>query len=334
MALEITTLADDEIVAFDGHRRRVFEGVAPGGSVEIDGETIRTPSRRGELLATVCTTNDVHFGETTCGVIDGTDIGPTFSTAPGEDPYPEVMNRGAVVEMAAARPDAVVVKGDLTASGTTEEYQRFLDVYRPAFGDRLHHVRGNHDSYHGGDYAAWPTQEVTLDGVTLAILDTSRDQQVNGSLSAEQIEWLDELGARVDQPVLVFGHHNTWNPSSDPRSEDYFGIRPDDAEALHAVFGRRPRLAGYFAGHTHRNLRQAVAGAGDAPFVEVACVKDYPGAWAEYRVFEGVILQVFRRVSTPEALEWTEKTRHMYQGSYAGYAFGTVADRNFEIPIT
>ena len=31
-------------------------------------------------------------------------------------------------------------------------------------------------------------------------------------------------------------------------------------------------------------------------------MKDYPGAWAEYRVFEGGILQVHRRISTPEAL--------------------------------
>ena len=37
----------------------------------------------------------------------------------------------------------------------------------------------------------------------------------------------------------------------------------------------------------------------DKPFVEVACVKDYPGSWAEYRVFEGGVLQVHRRISTP-----------------------------------
>jgi hypothetical protein len=65
----------------------------------------------------------------------------------------------------------------------------------------------------------------------------------------------------------------------------------------------------------------------------VSCVKDYPGAWAEYRVHEGGIVQVFHRISTPEALAWTEQTRHMYAGLYADYAFGTVSDRNFLIPI-
>ena len=39
----------------------------------------------------------------------------------------------------------------------------------------------------------------------------------------------------------------------------------------------------------------------DVPFVEVACVKDYPGAWAEYRVYEGGYTQVVRRVAAPAA---------------------------------
>ena len=46
---------------------------------------------------------------------------------------------------------------------------------------------------------------------------------------------------------------------------------------------------------------------GDVPFVEVACVKDYPGSWAEYRVFEGGVLQVHRRLSSPAALAWSER---------------------------
>jgi 3',5'-cyclic-AMP phosphodiesterase len=67
------------------------------------------------------------------------------------------------------------------------------------------------------------------------------------------------------------------------------------------------------------------------PYVEVACVKDFPGAWAEYRVFEGGILQVFRRISAPEALAWSEKTRDMYGGLYDAYAFGQLGDRCFLI---
>jgi predicted phosphodiesterase len=242
------------------------------------------------------------------------------------------MNRAAVAEMSRLEPAVVVVKGDLTSSGTTAEYDRFLRVYGPAFGERLVHIRGNHDAYHGTSFADTAMQAVHLDGVTLAVLDTSRLHQVNGSVSAEQIEWLDDLAASADRPVLVFGHHHIWNPARDERIDHFFGIRPDDAEALLATFARRPRLRGYFAGHTHRHRRQLLGGTGVVPFVEVACVKDFPGAWAEYRVFDGGILQVARRIGAPDALAWTERTRAMYDGSYGRYAFGALDDRCFLIP--
>jgi 3',5'-cyclic-AMP phosphodiesterase len=89
---------------------------------------------------------------------------------------------------------------------------------------------------------------------------------------------------------------------------------------------------GYFAGHTHRNRVRRFAETGDVPWVEVACVKDFPGTWAEYRVFEGGILQINHRISTAEALAWSERCRAMVHGYYPTYAFGQVSDRCF--PIT
>ena len=329
MPVELTSVADDEVVVFDGLARRHYDGLDPDTGYVLDGVEARTSARPGELLCRFATVNDVHFGETTCGVIDGTDIGPTFSVPHGAEPYPELMNRGAVSEIAAIDPAAVLVKGDLTANGTEDEYRKFRSFYEPTFGDRLHVVRGNHDSYHGGSFAAVPMQEIRLPGVCLALLDTSRDHQVNGSLSDDQIEWLDELATRCDEQVLVFGHHPMWNPDRDQRHDDVFGLRPGSAEAMLEVFLRRPRLRGYFAGHTHRNQRQRIRASGETPWVEVACVKDYPGTWAEYRVFEGGVLQVHRRIATPEALAWTEQTRHMYEGGYAAYALGSLDDRCF-----
>ena len=41
----------------------------------------------------------------------------------------------------------MLVKGDLSQDGTPEELGAFEACYRPAFGDRLHVVRGNHDAY-------------------------------------------------------------------------------------------------------------------------------------------------------------------------------------------
>ena len=224
-----------------------------------------------------------------------------------------------------------MVKGDLTTHGIREEYEQFLACYGAAFGERLHHVRGNHDGYYGETFAADAPQEVNLPGVTLAVLDTVIPTITEGQVSAAQLEWLDELGGRAEVPVLVFGHHHVWSPASRQRPEKYFGINPDDSEKLIDVFARRPRLAGYFAGHTHRNRVRRMAPTGDVPFVEVACVKDFPGAWAEYRVFEGGILQVVHRVSRADAVVWSEKTRAMFGGLYPQYSFGQMADRCFQV---
>jgi len=327
--VEVTTVTTDEVVLFDGRALRTVDGLEPGRQYEIEGHDVRTLTAPGALLGRIATVNDVHFGETECGVVGGTDIGPVFSAEPGDEPYPDVMNRGAVDEIRRIDPEVVVVKGDLTSTGTLDEYGQFLDMYGSAFGDRLVHVRGNHDSYHGTAFADRPTQEIAVDGATLAVLDTARLGQVNGSVSADQIDWLDELATRTDDQVLVFGHHHVWNPELDARRDDFFGIRPDDSEALFEVFARRRNLLGYFAGHTHRNRRMHVEQAGGAAFVEVACVKDFPGAVAEYRIHEGGVCQVFRRISDPRCLEWSQRTRQMYEGGYGAYAFGRLADRCF-----
>jgi hypothetical protein len=131
--------------------------------------------------------------------------------------------------------------------------------------------------------------------------------------------------------VLVLGHHHVWNPDSGSREGTYYGIDPDASQGLVDVVARRPALVAYAAGHTHRNRVVHVSAAGAVPWAEVAATKDFPGAWAEYRVYEGGILQVLHRIADPEALRWTERTRAMYAGLYAEYAFGSLEDRCFPI---
>jgi Icc protein len=353
---ELSTVSDDEVVAHlpgeGGAPAEVLrrDALAPDSDYDFSGLRLRTlPRPGGELLARVTTANDVHFGENGCGIVGhgdtselgdlatGADAGsaaptPVLRSQAGETPYPQLMSDHAAGEMAALQPDAVVVKGDLTDAGRPEEYQAFLDCYEGAFGERLVHVRGNHDAYEGRRFADAEVREVTLPGVILAVLDTTIERSATGQLRSSQLEWLDELAARADRPVLVFGHHHCWKPGS-RRSATYFGIRPEDSEALVAVVARRARIAGYFAGHTHRNRVRRFAETGEVPYVEVASTKDFPGSWAEYRIFEGGILQVHRRTSTPEALAWSDRCRALYWGVYPAYAFGTLADRCFAIGL-
>jgi 3',5'-cyclic AMP phosphodiesterase CpdA len=273
--------------------------------------------------------NDVHFGETECGLL-GTEeeIGPVFRSAPGDDPYPEVMNRGAIAAVQALAPDAIVVKGDLTDKGTEAEYEAFLRAYTK-LGERMHHVRGNHDAMVTETIATTGPFAVELPGATLAVLDTVRPGTDRGRVSQEQLDWLDDVAGSSTAPVLVFGHHHPWDPSSHERSETYFGINPDDSDALCEVIARRESIAGYFAGHTHRTRARHFPQARNVPVVEIACVKDYPGAWAEYRIYEDGYTQLTRRVDTTEAMAWTEQTRGMFAGLYRDYALGELNDRCF-----
>ena len=75
--------------------------------------------------------------------------------------------------------------------------------------------------------------------MTLAVLDTVDPGSSSGARSrATSSTWLDELAGDTAGPVLVFGHHHIWNLDADHRSDTYFGINPDDSEALAAR--RRP----------------------------------------------------------------------------------------------
>ena len=337
VAVEVWTVADDEIVATDGAEVLVFDGLEPGTEVEVPGVgPVRTLDRPpGERLATICTVNDVHFGEVECGRIEAMpELGPVLSVRPGEEPYPVVMNRAAcaAISVAAERgavPWAVVAKGDLTSAGTADEHAAFLACYGAAFGDRLAAVRGNHDAMTGQTFAAGP-RAVELPGITVAVLDTVIPGGHSGWVDDDQLAWLDDLArqAEVDgRMVLLLGHHHPWNPASPTRPDGYFGIHPDASERLVEVIARRRAIVATGAGHTHRNRVRRFPATGGLPHAEVASTKDFPGSWAEYRVHEGGVLQIHRRLLEPAALSWSERCRSMIAGLYASYASGGLADR-------
>jgi Icc protein len=294
----------------------------------------------GELLSTIATVNDLHFGETVCGFLDGVDIGPVLRSDPGAEPYPTLMNRVAVSEIAAVQPVAVVAKGDLTATGAAVEYAEFESVYRTEFGERLIVTLGNHDKPGSGgeipDVAA--VQMVDVDGATIAVLDTARPGRAGGEVSIDQAEELDEAAARADRPLLVFGHHPAGGEDIDrlfgPSSAGANCLDPASTARLVSVVARRSSISAYFAGHTHRNKVRRLPQTGGFPWVEVGCVKDFPGSWAEYRVHESGVLQIHHRISSdPEALRWSERCRAMFGGRYPAYALGEESDRSFEIPM-
>jgi 3',5'-cyclic AMP phosphodiesterase CpdA len=335
--MDITTVADDLAVLHDGLDVRRYDGLAPDTDHVLDGTSVRTlATPDGALLCRFATVNDVHFGETEAGRIDDLPEGPIRRADAGAEPYPEVMNRAAATEMAAIDPAVVVVKGDLSVDGRPEEWAAFEACYRGTFGDRLHVVRGNHDAYrHQGEYAG--DQWIELPGLAIALLDTTIPGATTGAIDREQISWLNDQCVAADGPVIVMGHHQQWIGSGPDakRGEDYFGLHPDSGDALDELAQRHACVIAYTAGHTHRHRVRRMARSG-VPSIEVGCTKDFPGTWAEYRVYDGGILQVVHRTSAPEALAWSEQCRSLYSDfgvDYAAYAMGTLADRCFQIAL-
>jgi Icc protein len=334
--MDITTVTDDCIVIHDGQHVERRNGLTPDTDYDIDGTTVRTLRRpAGELLSRFATVNDVHFGEVEAGRLDEDSTGLVRRVPEGAEPYPEVMNRSAAAEMLAIDPSAVIVKGDLSVDGRAEEWAAFEACYRRPFGERLHVVRGNHDSYHHQD-AYTGDSIVELPGLTVALLDTAIPGETTGQVTRAQADWLDAVCADSDTPVIAMGHHQQWvGQTGGRRSESYFGLHPDGSDLLDEVAERRESLLAYTAGHTHRHRVRTMSRSG-VPTIEVGCTKDFPGTWAEYRVHEGGVMQVVHRMSSPDALAWSESCRTLYAADgvdYAAYAMGALSDRCFIIPL-
>ena len=334
--MEITTVADDLVVIHDGAKVRSYTDLAPDTDHDLDGVQVRTLARpSGALLCRFATVNDVHFGEVEAGRLDEHSTGPVQRVAEGAEPYPEVMNQAAAAEINALGVAALIVKGDLSVDGRPQEWAAFERCYRDPFGDRLHVVRGNHDSYqHQASYAG--DQWIRLPGVNVALLDTAIPGETTGQVTATQMEWLADHCSNSPAPVIAMGHHQQWvGEASGRRSDTYFGLHPDGSDLLDGVAARCPRLIAYTAGHTHRHRVRTMTASG-VPTIEIGCTKDFPGTWAEYRVYEGGVMQVVHRMSSPEALAWSEKCRTLYAADgvdYAAYALGALGDRCFNIAL-
>src|SRR3546814_18312572 len=93
-------------------------------------------------------------------------------------------------------------------------------------------------------------QRVDVDGLTVALLDTTTPGRAGGQVPAEQVEWLEDLANEADHPVLVLGHHHPWRPDSAARPAASLGISPDDSARLVAAAARQPRILRSAPRHT------------------------------------------------------------------------------------
>ena len=134
----------------------------------------------------------------------------------------------------------------------------------------------------------------------------------------------------ADGTTIVMGHHPLFVEGVD-RLKHYDGVNLADSHRLIEAMSAWSNVVACSAGHTYRCRQIIVNG---ISIGEVACVKDFPGAWAEYIVGSRGIAQIVHRASSPDAIEWAEKTRTMFNGYYGTFAMGKLLDRCFVLPLT
>lgn len=313
----------------------VEDGAPDSSSLPRTVTTLPAPA--AAQVASFATLNDLHFGERQFGGVPGVadDVLPATYT---EIPYWQFMNDDAVGDINAAGVDAAMIKGDIADRGRADE----LALARATF-DRLampwHAFLGNHDAYAGPDglragYATLgqppPPRTIELGGFRLLFVDTVDPGNHRGRLTGETLGWLDAELARSDAPAILLMHHQPVPADHARGLINAIGIPPADSAPLFELVARHRQVVAVLIGHTHRNRVRRYPQARGVPFAEVACTKDYPGAWAHYRLFaDGTIRQEMRRISSPRALAHSRRCGAMFGGRYRDYASGALADRSW-----
>jgi 3',5'-cyclic AMP phosphodiesterase CpdA len=250
------------------------------------------------------------------------------------------MNEDAVADINAADIDAVFIKGDIADRGRREQFEiakRTFDGFRAPW----HAFLGNHDHYallEGEEVDGYALlgqprapRSLELGGWRLVLLDTVEPGHHHGVFPDERFRWLEnELAETREnaQPTLLLTHHQPVPPEHAKSYPNSIGIVPDHSTRLFELLGRNPQVQGVLIGHTHRNRVRRYAASGEIPFVEVHCVKDYPGGFARYELYDdGTFRQEVRRTSSARALAHSTRCRDFFDGGYRDFALGTLADR-------
>ena len=191
---------------------------------------------------------------------------PPVGTLPDTALDPSARLVAALEGVARFNPDHMVITGDLTDTGSAEEYGRLAAILAHA-PCPITVIGGNHDvrerlvaAIDGAPETRGLGAVVDTDHMRIVLVESALEHRRDGTFTAERLEWLDAaLGEQPSKPTVVATHHpplstGTW-------WMDYRG--PAGSESLEAVVGRHPQVQRVLAGHLHRAI--------DAPFAHTIC---------------------------------------------------------------
>ncbi|MTE11386.1 metallophosphoesterase [Nocardia aurantiaca] len=162
------------------------------------------------------------------------------------------------------RPDAIIVTGDIADEGDIEEYQQARAALAADLPVLI--LPGNHDDrvnmrsvFFPGTEGSGPiNQYYRVNGVTLALLDSSIPGKPEGLLEDETYDFLTDLLVSTpdDDVVLVAMHH----PPVAVQSTVVDPIRLINPERLAEIVAGDDRIAAVLTGHVHAGLMTQFAG--------------------------------------------------------------------------
>jgi 3',5'-cyclic-AMP phosphodiesterase len=310
----------------------------------------------GRFLFSIALCNDLHMGETTAGLLGGSNI-VGIQQVPGLPPYPEVMLKSLVHDASALGAAFLLAAGDITAEAAPVDLNRAGKLLG-RFGKyrRDYFVtRGNHDRAHSGEeYAAcrigqwqgndcfhdhfFPGDQPTyfsreLRGLRVIGLDTyDKPGRGNdaGALSVEQLAWFRaELAKEREQPTIVFGHHPLVVEGSPFPTSAGSALEAAQAATILDDYSQTPGLLLHHAGHTHRNKHTISGVAPRVTIQEIGAGKEYPGGFSLLRLYTGGFALNFYKTRSRLARAWSERSRQEVLGLWPQFALGSsVSDRN------
>jgi 3',5'-cyclic AMP phosphodiesterase CpdA len=301
--------------------------------VGLDGRDAATfttlPAPPGRLVGRLATVSDLHVGEHGFGHWprlhhDGT----------GASGHPMLCASAALAEAVRWGAQHIVVKGDLSHHSRRREYDMLAPLLQ-SVPVPLTLIPGNHDggNHHIDDAEACLAEHGLRLITDVEVLDLTalRLIAVNSVVPHHDHGQLLPRWPRIERALaeapgacLLTAHHQlvtTPVPLYLPP-----GVLFPQSHRFAARVAKANPSTLVTSGHSHRHRRRR---RGPVVITEVGSVKDYPGTWAGYLVYEGGIVQVVRRVAAPVAIHWTERTAVSALGVWGRWSPGRLTDRSF-----
>lgn len=311
-----------------------LSGSALDAPVELAARTLS--ALPGAELTRLATISDLHLGVRAFG-----QRGSIVEVEGHADPHPLRCATAAIDAATAWGATRIVAKGDLTNGGQPDQWRAYARLVA-ASPLPIEAIAGNHDAgAYGpgtaltpreaaaafGFHLASPLEVHDRPGVRVVLADTTVPGANRGRLAAVAADLVDAVAeAPPDVGVLVVLHHHL-QPLPVPAGPP-IGIGPREGMRLLDRLGAAHPHVLVTSGHTHRHRRWGRAG---VTVTQVGSTKDYPGVWAGYRVHEGGLAQIVRRIEDPSCIGWLDRTRLAGYGVWEHVAPGRLDARCFDL---